>query len=183
MPFNFIKTEISGLFIIEPRVFSDPRGFFCETYKKSDFEKNGINDSFVQDNHSLSEKGVLRGLHFQTAPYAQGKLVCVIKGAVWDVAVDMRKGSPTFMQWSGIELSEENHLMFYLPSGFAHGFLTLRNGTHFVYKCTNEYNPDADGGIRWNDPSINVNWPVNEDKQPIVSGKDAALPLFKDLDL
>ena len=180
MPFNFISTKIEGLTVIEPRVFPDDRGFFMETYKKSDFENAGISGEFVQDNHSSSSKGVLRGLHFQSAPHAQGKLVRVIRGGVWDVGVDLRPGSKTYGEWFGLELTEENGKMFYLPPGFAHGFLTLADDTHFTYKCTAEYSPQADGGIKWNDPEIGVEWPLMG-IEPIVSEKDAMLPYLKDL--
>ena len=162
MPFDFKKTPLKGLFIIQPRVFADGRGFFMETYKKSDFVKAGITEEFTQDNHSYSSKGVLRGIHFQKDPYAQGKLVRCIKGAVWDVAVDLRADSETFGQWYGLEITGENKIMFYIPPGFGHGFVTLKDNTHFLYKCTNEYNPDADSGIMWNDSDLNIEWPLTE---------------------
>ena len=133
-----------------------------ETYKKSDFVKAGITEEFTQDNHSYSSKGVLRGIHFQKDPYAQGKLVRCIKGAVWDVAVDLRADSETFGQWYGLEITGENKIMFYIPPGFGHGFVTLKDNTHFLYKCTNEYNPDADSGIMWNDSDLNIEWPLTE---------------------
>lgn len=180
MPFTFIKTPIEGLLIIEPRKFPDDRGFFMETYKKSDFTEAGITEEFVQDNHSLSSKGVLRGLHFQTEPHSQGKLVRVVKGAVWDVGVDLRPGTKTYGQWYGVTLTEENGKMFYLPLGFAHGFLTLSDNTHFLYKCTSEYAPKADGGIRWDDPDIAVKWPLNG-IMPAFSEKDLKLPYLKEL--
>lgn len=160
MPFVFKDTPLSGALIIQPRVFGDARGFFMETYKKSEFAAAGITEEFCQDNHSLSSKGVLRGIHFQGHPHAQGKLVRVIKGAVWDVAVDLRRGSASFGECFGIELSEENQTMFYIPPGFGHGFLTLRDGTHFLYKCTAEYAPESDGGVRWDDPDLAVPWPL-----------------------
>jgi dTDP-4-dehydrorhamnose 3,5-epimerase len=150
----FNKCEIPGLVIIEPRAFADDRGFFLESYKKSDFVKNGIEAEFLQDNHSLSSKGVLRGLHFQYPPYAQAKLVRVIQGAIWDVAVDIRKDSPTFKKWLGVELSGENKKMFYIPEGFAHGFVALTDDVHLLYKCSNEYSPVHDAGIMWNDPEL-----------------------------
>jgi len=181
MPFNFIKTQIDTLLIIEPRIFADDRGFFMETYKQSDFKAEGINEIFTQDNHSLSSKGVLRGLHFQTEPHAQGKLVRVVKGAVWDVAVDLRPGSSTYKQWYGLEITEDNHRMFYIPPGFAHGFLTLSDNTHFLYKCTAEYAPESDGGVRWDDPEINIEWPLAPGQVPYVSEKDAKLTFLKDL--
>lgn len=178
MPFNFIETPIKDLIIIEPRVFADGRGFFMETYKKSDFVKAGITEDFVQDNHSFSSKGVLRGLHFQTGSSAQGKLVRVVKGAVWDVAVDLRVGSLTFGKWHGVELTQENNRMFYIPPGFAHGFVTLVDNTHFLYKCTAEYNPAADSGIIWNDSDIGIEWPLTEGLS--FSDKDLVLRNFKD---
>lgn len=181
MPFDFKKTPLPGVKIIQPRVFKDERGFFMEIYKKSDFAAAGITVEFVQDNHSFSSKGVLRGIHCQSAPHAQGKLVRVIKGAVWDVAVDLVSGSATFGKWYGLELSEKNSTMFYIPPGFGHGFLTLEDDTHFLYKCTAEYNPESDGGIRWNDPDLAIEWPLEENMRPIVSDKDRILPLLKDL--
>ena len=173
MPFTFKKCEIQDLVIIEPKVFKDERGFFLESFKKSDFVNNGINEEFCQDNHSLSSKGVLRGLHYQLNPKSQGKLVRVIKGAVWDVAVDIRKNSPSFMKWYGIELSEKNSTMLYIPPGFAHGFITLEDNTHFLYKCTNEFSKEHECGIIWNDKDIAINWPL---KDVIVSDKDKILP-------
>ena len=181
MPFKFINTQIDSLLIIEPRVFADERGFFMETYKQSDFKAEGINETFTQDNHSRSSKGVLRGLHFQSEPHAQGKLVRVIKGAVWDVAVDLRESSPTYKQWYGIGITEENHKMFYIPPGFAHGFLTLTDNTHFLYKCTAEYAQQSDGGIRWDDPEIGIKWPLEPGQIPDVSKKDAELPYYRNL--
>ncbi len=183
MPFECKETPLEGVKIIQPRVFADPRGFFMETYKKSDFVSYGIKEEFVQDNHSFSSKGVLRGIHFQIEPHAQGKLMRVIKGAVWDVAVDLRPDSKTYKQWFGIELSEGNSTMFYVPPGFGHGFLTLRDNTHFLYKCTAEYAPEADGGIRWDDPDINITWPTAVTGTPQVSEKDEILPFLKDLKL
>ncbi len=177
MPFTFEKAPIEGLVIIKPRVFRDARGYFLETYKKSDFTANGIDLEFVQDNHSYSEKGVLRGLHFQKDPFAQGKLVRVISGKVWDVAVDLRKASPTYNQWYGLELSGDNNTMFYIPPGFAHGFLTLSEHAHFHYKCTNEYSPEHDAGIIWNDPDIGVQWPLDNVQ---LSEKDKALPQLEE---
>lgn len=179
MPFEFKETPIPGVIIIQPRKFGDDRGFFMESYKKSDFDAAGISESFCQDNHSFSSKDVLRGLHFQKAPHAQGKLVRVLSGAVWDVAVDLIPGSPTFGQHYGIELSEENGTMFYIPPGFGHGFLTLRVNTHFLYKCTEEYAPEVDGGVRWDDSDLSIPWPLDGD--PLVSDKDSVLPYLKDL--
>jgi len=180
MPFVFNKCEIPGLVIVEPRAFADDRGFFLESYKKSDFVKNGIDIEFMQDNHSLSSKGVLRGLHYQKPPYTQAKLVRVVKGTAWDVAVDIRKNSPTYKKWIGVELSEENRRMFYMPEGFAHGFLALTDEVHLLYKCSNEYSPSHDAGIIWNDPELAIEWPVDE---PSLSDKDLILPYFKDAEV
>ena len=181
MPFEFKQTPLEGVLIIQPRKFGDDRGFFMETYKKSDFEAAGINEEFCQDNHSFSSKGVLRGLHFQSAPHAQGKLVRVVKGAVWDVAVDLIPGSPTYGQHFGLELTEENGTMLYIPPGFGHGFVTLQNSTHFLYKCTAEYAPESDGGVKWDDPDLAVEWPLEPNQEPLVSEKDAVLPYLKDI--
>jgi dTDP-4-dehydrorhamnose 3,5-epimerase len=178
MPFKFIELEIKGLVLVEPRVFPDERGVFMESYKESDFIANGINYKFAQDNHSLSKKNVIRGLHFQRDPKAQGKLVRVIKGTAWDVAVDLRKESTTYKKWLGAELSENNNSMLFIPPGFAHGFVALSDDVHLLYKCTVEYDAKLDAGIRWNDPDIRVEWPV---KNPIVSEKDRMLPLFQEV--
>lgn len=159
--FKKIETNIKDLYIIEPTVFGDKRGFFMESYSKRDFEEIGLNMEFVQDNHSKSKKGVLRGLHFQTK-HTQGKLVRVIKGSVWDVAVDLRRNSDTFGKWYGVLLSEENKKMFYVPEGFAHGFLTLEDKTEFQYKCTDYYAPEYDSGIMWDDKDIAIDWPFEE---------------------
>ena len=177
MPFTVEKTPIDGLIIIEPKKFRDSRGFFMETYRQSDFAKIGITELFSQDNHSCSAKGVVRGIHFQRALFAQGKLVRVLKGKVWDVAVDLRKNSDSFGKWFGIELSEENSKMFYIPPGFGHGFATLEDDTHLFYKCSNEYNASCDGGIKYNDPDIAIDWKLGE-ISPIVSDKDDKLPLL-----
>jgi len=177
VPFDFKRLDIKDLIVIIPKIFPDSRGLFFESYKKSDFIKNDINVDFNQDNHSISQLGVLRGLHYQLEPMSQGKLVRVVKGKVWDVAIDIRKKSPTFLQWRGIELSENNHIMFYIPPGFAHGFITLEDDTHFLYKCTNEYSSANEGGIIWNDPEINIKWPIDN---PKVSDKDLKLPYLKD---
>jgi len=182
MPFIIEPTPIADLIIIEPKKFGDARGFFMETYKKSDFDAIGIREQFVQDNHSGSAKGVLRGIHFQRDPFAQGKLVRVLRGKVWDIAVDLRKNSPTFGKWFGVELSEENGKMFYIPPGFGHGFLTLEDNTHFFYKCTNEYNAAADGGIRYDDPDIAIDWKLSG-ITPIISDKDKILPILKEVNL
>lgn len=152
------KAPIEGLYIIEPKLYSDYRGYFMETYNKQDLAEAGLNMTFVQDNQSMSIKGVLRGLHFQIN-HPQGKLVRVIKGRVFDVAVDIRKDSPTYLHWYGVELSEENKKQFYISPGFAHGFLVLSDVAEFCYKCTDFYHPEDEGGIAWNDPTINVVWP------------------------
>ena len=177
--FKFIKTFIDGLFIIEPTVFGDERGFFMETYNAKEFKKAGINVTFVQDNHSKSKKGVLRGLHFQYNN-PQGKLVRVIKGEVYDVAVDLRKDSSTYGKWEGVKLSEENKKQFYVPEGFAHGFLVLSDDAEFTYKCTNFYDAEDEGGILWNDPNVGINWPINNINEIIMSEKDKKLKKLKD---
>ena len=167
-----IDTAIPGPRIIEPLVFGDERGFFLETWNEAVFARSGLDVSWVQDNHSHSQKGVLRGLHFQN-PGAQGKLVRVVRGAVYDVAVDIRRSSPHFGQWVGVELSAANKRMFWIPEGFAHGFLTLEDNTDFLYKCTAPYAPEVEHTLAWNDPSVGVEWPV-ADLDPIISRKDAA---------
>jgi len=182
MPFTFTKAPIEGLIIIEPRAYPDERGYFMESYKQSDFEKAGILGPFVQDNHSRSKRGVLRGLHFQRPPCAQAKLVRVSRGRAWDVAVDLREGSPTFGKYFALELSESNRLMFWIPAGFAHGFLALEDDTELQYKCTAEYNAASDGGLRWNDPDIAIAWP-DIGIPPLVSAKDAALPSLREVRL
>ena len=176
MPFKFTKLEIKDVILIEPAVFTDPRGYFLESYKESDFIANDINYRFSQDNHSLSKKNILRGLHYQLNPKAQGKLIRVIKGLIWDIAVDIRKSSPTFVKWIGIELSDNNNIMIFIPPGFAHGFISLTDEVHLVYKCTNEYDAKLDSGIRWDDPDIGIKWPVNN---PVISEKDLKLPYLK----
>ena len=177
MPFEFEKTKLEGAVLIKPRVFTDERGFFVESYKKSDFAARGIPEEFVQDNHSKSTKGVLRGLHYQKGAAAQGKLVRCVAGAILDVGVDIRPGSPTFGKWLSAELTASNAHLLYLPAGFAHGFLVLSDTAEIMYKCTTEYSPKDDAGIIWNDPAIGIEWGV---KDPILSGKDQLLPLFKD---
>ncbi|MGY6550342.1 MAG: dTDP-4-dehydrorhamnose 3,5-epimerase [Erythrobacter sp.] len=168
---NVIETAIAGPLIIEPRVFGDERGFFMETWNAAAFGEAGLDLTFVQDNHSRSQKGVLRGLHFQN-PGPQGKLVRVTSGAVFDVAVDLRKSSPTFGQWVGVELSAENKRMFWVPEGFAHGFLTLDDDTDFLYKCTAPYAPQSEYTLAWDDAAVGVEWPV-AGLDPIISDKDA----------
>jgi dTDP-4-dehydrorhamnose 3,5-epimerase len=165
--------------VAQPRVFPDGRGSFFETYKHSEYRTNGIAEVFVQDNHSVSTRGVLRGLHFQSGQHAQGKLVRVVRGSVWDVAVDIRPASPTYGQWYGIVLSAENRTQFYIPPGFAHGFLTLSDEAEFCYKCTAEYHKASEGGIRWDDTTLAIDWPL-QGLEVSVSEKDAALPTWKD---
>lgn len=174
---EIIKTKIPDLLIVKPAVFEDNRGYFFESYNKEKFLKEGIDQNFVQDNESKSMKGVLRGLHFQAPPFAQGKLVRVMKGAVLDVAVDIRKNSPTYGQWASIELTESNKMMYWVPPGFAHGFVTLEDHTVFFYKCTNVYNKNSEGSIRWNDPDLNIDWGISD---PILSEKDMLSPMFRD---
>ncbi|WP_099190526.1 dTDP-4-dehydrorhamnose 3,5-epimerase [Tepidibacter mesophilus] len=169
--FNFIKTSIENLYIIEPKVFGDNRGYFMETYNKKDFNEIGLNMEFVQDNESKSSKGVLRGLHFQTK-HTQGKLVRVTKGEVFDVAVDLRKSSSTYGKWEGVILSEDNKRQFYVPEGFAHGFLVLSDEAVFNYKCTDYYHPEYECGIIWNDDFLNINWPIDNIEYVILSDKD-----------
>jgi dTDP-4-dehydrorhamnose 3,5-epimerase len=173
---EIIKTKIPDLLIIKPAVFKDDRGYFFESYNKGKFIEQGIDQNFVQDNESKSMKGVLRGLHFQKPPFAQGKLVRVMKGAVLDVAVDLRQKSPTYGQWASIELTEDNKFMYWIPPGFAHGFITLQDDTVFFYKCTNVYNKESEGSIRWDDPTLNIHWGTDS---PILSEKDKDAPLFK----
>ncbi|MBD3249280.1 dTDP-4-dehydrorhamnose 3,5-epimerase [Candidatus Woesearchaeota archaeon] len=176
MPFEFKKLRIPDVILITPKAFEDERGFFLESYKRSEFEKHGI-PKFVQDNHSKSKKNVLRGLHYQLNPVPQGKLVRCIKGKIFDVAVDIRKDSETYSKWVGVELSEENKHMLWIPPGFAHGYLVLEDDSEIQYKVTEEYSPEHDRGIIWSDPEINLNWPINN---PILSEKDKAQPLLKD---
>ncbi|AGX45187.1 dTDP-4-dehydrorhamnose 3,5-epimerase [Clostridium saccharobutylicum] len=180
--FNFNKTKIDGVYIIEPKVFGDNRGYFMETYNKEHFQEAGLNMTFVQDNESKSSKGVLRGLHFQRK-HSQGKLVRVTKGEVFDVAVDLRTGSPTYGEWEGVVLNDENKKQFYIPEGFAHGFLVLSDEAVFNYKCTDLYAPEYDGGVMWNDPDINIKWPVDGIENILLSEKDKVHPSLKQLDL
>ncbi len=174
---QLIETSIKDLFIIQPKVFEDPRGYFFESFQNKAFEEAGIHVSFVQDNQSLSQKGVLRGMHFQAPPHAQGKLVRVIKGAVLDVVIDIRKKSPSYGRVFTIELNERNKTMLWIPEGFAHGFTTLEDQTIFFYKCTNYYNKASEGCIAWNDPLLNINWTT---ANPILSDKDRFGEKFSD---
>lgn len=180
--FNFIETKIKDLYIIEPKVFGDHRGYFMESYNAEHFKEAGLTMTFVQDNESKSSKGVLRGLHFQTR-YTQGKLVRVTKGEVFDVAVDLRKGSPTYGQWEGVILSEENKKQFYVPEGFAHGFLVLSDEAVFNYKCTDFYHPEYDSGLLWNDEEVNIQWPLDKVENLLLSEKDKNQKRLKELDL
>jgi dTDP-4-dehydrorhamnose 3,5-epimerase len=180
MPFRFQRLDIPDVILIEPRTFEDQRGFFMETYKRSDFAANGITGEFVQSNYSHSIRGTLRGLHCQKPPRAQGKLVMALRGEVFDVAVDIRQGSPTYGQWVSAILSDENFYMLYIPVGFAHGFCVLSEEADFVYLVTAEYAPEFDSGILWNDPAIGIQWPIAE---PKLSPKDAQLPLLQDADV
>ena len=181
MPFKFEDTEIPDVKLITPHIFMDERGFLIKPYMRSEFEKNGIPCEFDEEIHSKSEKGVIRGLHFQLRPNAQGKLLRVISGSIFDVAVDIRKGSPTYGKWVSTVLSEENKMLFWVPAGFAHGFLALENGSEVSYKETTEYSKENERGIRWNDPNINISWPLNG-ITPKVSAKDSNLPFLKDAD-
>jgi dTDP-4-dehydrorhamnose 3,5-epimerase len=174
---NFLKSEkIPGLVVIEPQVFSDDRGFFLESYNQKLFADNGVDVAFIQDNHSHSSQNVLRGLHFQRPPFAQAKLIRVVSGEVFDVAVDLRPGSPTFGQSESVTLSADNHKMFFIPVGFAHGFCVLSETADFLYKCTNFYSKESEGGIIWNDPDLKITWPVTN---PLLSAKDQSWPDFK----
>lgn len=174
---NAVKMSIDGLLIIHPNVFKDSRGYFFESWSKKLFHEINLDLKFVQDNESLSHKGVLRGLHFQNPPHEQGKLVRVIKGAVLDVVVDIRKASPTYGQYCSVRLSEDNKKLFWIPPGFAHGFLTLEDNTIFSYKCTALYNKSSEESLFWNDPDLNIDWNLDS---PIVSGKDNLASNFQD---
>jgi len=176
---EIIKTEIPDLLILQPKVYEDERGYFFESYNDIHFKELGLNHQFVQDNESKSSYGVIRGLHYQLAPYSQAKLVRVINGSVFDVAVDLRKGSPTYGKWSGIELTADNKIQFLIPRGFAHGFSVLSESATFVYKCDTIYNPKAERGINFNDPFLNIDWKV-EEENAIISSKDKAFPNFKE---
>ena len=180
MPFTFKKLNIPEVILVEAKAFSDDRGFFMESYQESNFVENGINYKFVQDNFSHSTKGVLRGLHYQKNPKAQSKLVTVLKGEIFDIAVDIRKNSPTFGKWVGEILSENNHKLLYVPQGFAHGFCVISDEADVLYKVNNDYSPENDRGIIWNDPDIAVKWPI---EKPLVSEKDLQQPLLKDADI
>jgi dTDP-4-dehydrorhamnose 3,5-epimerase len=174
---EIIKTSIQDLFVIKPDIFKDERGYFFESYSKTKYEEKGLTMNFVQDNESRSMKNVLRGLHFQKPPFSQGKLVRVIKGSVIDIAVDLRKESKSYGKWHSITLTGENKLMFWIPEGFAHGFVCLEDDTVFTYKCSNVYNKESEGSLRWNDPDLNIEWNTAD---PILSEKDKISPFFKD---
>ncbi len=178
MPFEFKKLAIEDVILVTPKVFGDSRGFFMESYQKSTFFENGIKVEFNQDNHSKSTKGVLRGLHYQTKPKAQAKLVRCSKGKILDIAVDIRKDSKTFGKWVGEILSEENKNMLFIPEGFAHGFVVLSDEAELLYKASGEYSPENDRGIRWNDPDINIDWNINF--EPLLSEKDNKQPYLKE---
>ena len=179
MPFTFKRLSMPDVILVEPRSFSDDRGFFFESYKESDFLSNGINKKFVQDNFSHSVNGVIRGLHFQKAPKAQAKLVTVLKGKIFDVAVDIRKDSPTYGKWISEILSSDTHNLLYVPEGFAHGFCVISDEADVLYKVSNEYSQEHERSIIWNDPKLNIQWPI---KKPIISNKDNKLSLLENLD-
>lgn len=176
---KFTETSLPGCIVIEPQVFGDARGFFYESYNEAKYKEAGIDRTFVQSNVSRSARGVLRGLHYQW-PHPQGKLVSVLEGEVYDVAVDIRRGSPTFGQWAGVMLTAENHRHFWIPEGFAHGFCVVSEYATFSYQCTDLYDAKADGGVRWDDPAIGIDWPVTA---PLLSEKDAKAPLLADMPL
>lgn len=178
--FSFTQTAIEGVFVIEPAVFGDSRGYFMETYNYQEFQQAGLTMQFVQDNQSKSRKGVLRGLHFQIK-HPQGKLVRVISGEVFDVAVDLRKGSKTYGKWTGVVLSAENKKQFYIPRGFAHGFLVLSDEAEFAYKCDEFYHPEDEGGLIWNDPEVGIVWPIQPDMGILLSEKDKIHPVLHNL--
>ena len=179
MPFTFKQLNIPDVVLVQPKSFSDDRGFFFESFKESEFLSGGIDEKFVQDNFSHSIHGVIRGLHFQKTPKAQAKLVSVLKGEIFDVAVDIRKNSPTYGKWVSEILSENNHKLLYMPEGFAHGFCVLSEDADVLYKVSNEYSPEHERGIIWNDPKLNIDWPISK---PIISSNDSKLPLFENLE-
>lgn len=181
---NIVETKIQGLLIIEPAIFEDDRGWFMESFNQQKFEaalldRNQPVPNFVQDNHSFSKKGVLRGLHYQIAPHAQGKLVRVVQGRAWDVAVDIRKDSSTFGQWVGVELTEQNHKQFWIPAGFAHGFIALEDNTQFLYKTTDYYSKECERSILWNDKDLGIDWCLEQINEIFVSDKDKIADNFK----
>ena len=177
---QFTKTDIEGVWIITPVVHEDARGFFLESFSAKEFEDRGLPSHFVQDNHSRSNQaGVLRGMHFQRPPFAQSKLIRIVAGSVFDVVVDLRKGSKTFGQWRGFSMSDADKRMIYIPKGLAHGYCTLAAGTEFLYKVDSFYSPQHDAGIRWNDPGVGIQWPIHN---PVLSEKDKKLPLLQDIE-
>jgi dTDP-4-dehydrorhamnose 3,5-epimerase len=178
--FKITKTPLDGLLVLEPRVFGDDRGFFMEYYNRDSFAELGIKEPFLQDNHSRSSRGIVRGLHYQIHPSPMGKLVKCTRGKIFDVGVDIRHGSPTFGKWHGEILTGNDHMMLYLPPGFAHGFLALEDNTDVIYACTGVYTPKDERSIRWNDPAIGIKWPLEQIGQPIVNEKDTQAPLLKD---
>jgi dTDP-4-dehydrorhamnose 3,5-epimerase len=180
MPFTFKPLAIPDVILIEPKIFKDDRGFFAETYKETDFRDNGIDYNFIQENHSNSSAGVLRGLHYQLNPKAQGKLVRVTSGSVFDVAVDIRKNSPTYGQHVSAMLTAQNHHMLWIPPGFAHGVLVLEDNTQLIYKASDLYSPEHERAIRWDDPDINIAWPM---QNPLLSGKDLVAPSLKEAEI
>jgi dTDP-4-dehydrorhamnose 3,5-epimerase len=177
-----MATEIADVLILEPKVFGDERGFFLECWNETVFEKAGLHWRFVQDNHSRSSQGILRGLHYQIR-HPQGKLVRVVRGEVYDVAVDLRKSSPTFGKWVGVQLSESNHRILWVPPGFAHGFYVISESADFLYKCTDHYAPEHERIIRWDDPDLGIRWPLVADRPPQVSARDAAGVRFREADV
>lgn len=177
---KLIPQKLNGVMVIEPDVYPDERGFFMETYHQTKYAQAGLDAHFVQDNHSRSSKGVVRGLHFQTGPFGQGKLVRVVNGAIFDVVVDINKQSETYAQWVGVELSSTNHKMLYVPPDYAHGFCVLEDQTDVLYKVTSVYHKEAEGGVVWNDPTIGIEWP-KLDRDYLVSEKDRQLPLLESL--
>lgn len=174
---KFIETSLPGCIVIEPQVFGDSRGFFYESYNEAKYREAGIDRRFVQSNVSRSARGVLRGLHYQS-PHPQGKLISVLEGEVYDVAVDIRRGSPTFGKWAGVMLTADNHRHFWIPEGFAHGFCVVSEHATFSYQCTDLYDAKADGGVRWDDPAIGIDWPISD---PLLSDKDTKAPLLADV--
>ncbi|NLK73678.1 MAG: dTDP-4-dehydrorhamnose 3,5-epimerase [Clostridiales bacterium] len=177
--FEFRTTGIDGLYLIEPKVYGDQRGYFMETYNEAEFKAAGLDIKFVQDNQSFSRKGVLRGLHYQKQ-HPQGKLVRALYGAIYDVAIDLRKNSKTYGQWYGVVLSGENNKMLYVPEGFAHGFYVISDEVCFIYKCTDFYHPEDEGGIIWNDKDLAIQWPISEGMEVILSEKDKKLPTLRE---
>jgi dTDP-4-dehydrorhamnose 3,5-epimerase len=178
--FKITQTKLPGLLVIEPHAFADDRGFFMESYNRDAFAALGLNLTFLQDNHSRSKKGVVRGLHYQLEPAGMGKLVSCLHGSIFDVGLDLRQGSPTFGNWYGEILSGDNHQMLYLPPGFAHGFMALEDNSDVLYKCTNVWRPEHERAIVWNDPAVGIKWPLDKVGKPLVNAKDAGAPLFKD---